>query len=130
MYGRRERRQAAGASCYASSCFKSHSRLSRRADCNSSNPASRYLAWGCVPPASVKFGDELALMCDLPLSQAVPGEQPNATAVPPRHDAKAVVLDLVKPSRPGRRLGGWSGEAGINGIGPGNGYAYAVALRL
>ena len=40
---------------------------------------------------------------------AIPRVQPNATAVAPRHDAEAVVLDLVQPALAARRLLGWTG---------------------
>ena len=53
---------------------------------------------------------------------AVPGEQANSYRIAPGHQAIAVVLDLVNPVRPRRRLVGGRWEARFNeagGDGPG-----------
>jgi hypothetical protein len=45
---------------------------------------------------------------------AVASEQPNADRVPARHQAITVVLDLVNPVRPGRRVLGGGGQARLD----------------
>ena len=48
---------------------------------------------------------------------AVPSEEPHAGSVAPRHDAEAVMLDLVNPIPPGRRLIGTAGQAWLDETG-------------
>ena len=42
-----------------------------------------------------------------------PGEEPHALGVPPRQDAKTIVLYLVNPAGPRRRLLREAGQAGL-----------------
>jgi hypothetical protein len=48
---------------------------------------------------------------------AVARQQPNASGVAARHEAKAVLLDLVQPARAARRLVGGCREAGLDEAG-------------
>jgi hypothetical protein len=45
---------------------------------------------------------------------AAAGEEPHARGVPQRHDAEAIVLDLVKPLGTARRGFGWRRQAGFD----------------
>jgi hypothetical protein len=49
----------------------------------------------------------------------VPGQQADADRVSARHQAIAVMLDLVNPVRAGRRSVGWGWEAGFDEAGRG-----------
>jgi hypothetical protein len=40
-------------------------------------------------------------------------EEPHARGVPQRHDAEAVVLNLIEPVQAGRRGFGWRWQAGL-----------------
>ena len=48
---------------------------------------------------------------------AVASEEPHTGSVAPRPDAEAVVLDFVKPIRPGRRLVRRPWQAWLNEVG-------------
>jgi len=52
------------------SCFRSHARLSCRAACSSSNPASKYLAWavGCPLPSSSTTSLRCSAICRSPFA--------------------------------------------------------------
>jgi hypothetical protein len=45
---------------------------------------------------------------------ALAREQPHAAVSAPSHDPEAVVLDLVKPASPSRRLLRWAGKTGLD----------------
>jgi hypothetical protein len=47
----------------------------------------------------------------------VPREELDAATVAPRHDAEAIVLDLMQPAGSRRRLDGWLGQARLNALG-------------
>ena len=47
--------------------------------------------------------------------------KPHAVSVAPRHDAEAVMLDLVNPIPAGRRLIRGAGQAGLDEVGQGAG---------
>jgi hypothetical protein len=53
---------------------------------------------------------------DVPQRLTSPREEPHAPGVPPRHDAEAVVLDLVNPAGPCRWLFRRSGQARFDDV--------------
>jgi len=56
-----------------------------------------------------------------PAPVAVSSEEPHTGSVAPRHDAEAVMLDLVNPIPPGRRFIGMPGQTGLDEVGQGAG---------